>query len=250
MAVQTKPILVHCVNCVAAASDNTGTIVAGIGVAVAVIGVIIAIAAYKVATRSRDIAQDSLTAAQKSLNATQDTLNIARQEHAQSVVEHQEFLRQLQAHADFAVTAELLPDGGDTYILTATAAILRVQVGLQNTGDREAGETRVEVLVPGGLRNVEWTDSRGARLDRLSTSPGLSEERLPLPQGGEAPAQVLSMKLPRVPRNAPEQLWIMFQVESAPAEILLRIKARSDDLAEGNNPVVHEFPIHVHARGT
>jgi hypothetical protein len=116
--VQTKPILVHCVNCVAAASDNTGTIVAGIGVAVAVIGVIVAIAAYKVATKSQDIAQDSLRAAQASLTAAQDTLNIAREEHTRSVVEYQEFLRRLTAPADFALTAELLPDGGDTFILS------------------------------------------------------------------------------------------------------------------------------------
>jgi hypothetical protein len=198
------------VYCVATASDHTGTIVAGIGVGLAAIGVIVALIALVVSLRA---------------------LNIAREEHGLSVTEHKEFLRQITARADIVLTAGLLPDMGDTYVLQASAAIIRVQIGLQNVGDKAAGETTVEVLLPGGLTGLYWSDRGGTQ---LPTDSSPARERLPLPQGGEAAAQLLTRKIARVPRGAPEYLWMMFTVASAPAEIVVRIKARSDDLATEN----------------
>lgn len=224
MPTQTTPIAVRCVNCVAGGVDHTGTIVAGIGIGAAVIGVIVAVIALIVSARA---------------------LKIARQEHGLSAVEHKEFLRELNARADFVLTAGLLPDMGDTLVLEASAMIARVQIGLQNVGERDAGEATVEVLVPGGIRTLYWTDRVGNQLPGDS-SP--ADESLPLPQGGEAPAQMLTKKIPRVPRGAPENQWLMFTVESAPAEILLRIKARSDDLDKPHDPVAREFTIHVQRR--
>ncbi len=78
--------------------------------------------------------------------------------------EHAAFLRELRARARFTITARPLEADPDGVLRTdATRVFVRAEIGLANVGDKAAGPTTLNVLLPAGL-DARWCGPGGEEL--------------------------------------------------------------------------------------
>ncbi len=108
-------------------------------------------------------------------------------------------MRDLRARAKFKV--KLTTVGNDVRDgvrwTKAGRTAVRVSVGIKNEGDKAAGETLINALVPAHLENVRWAGPGGqATEEPKMTTP--TEEKLTGSDGTEYDAKFLSRTVPRV----------------------------------------------------
>jgi hypothetical protein len=109
------------------------TLVSGVGLGVAIV-------AATLAKKSADASGRSARASDRSARAAEEGLAMAREEHA-------EFLRGLRARARFTLTCRLINAQGEDLISTnATDFYANFEVGIENVGDRPAGQTTINLL--------------------------------------------------------------------------------------------------------
>jgi hypothetical protein len=183
-------VRVECINC-----GGTDW-VAIASFAVSLIGLVIAVVAAVLAKRAADSADASLVVAQ-------DALAIAHDESRRSSVEHAEFMRQLQARARFEVTLRAVgADENGVFEASATEMNVRVEIGITNyEGDKAAGATIINVLVPEPTKGFRWSGPRGEELHTVSNVTLLTGETLTDADGKTFTSEFLSRELPRVTRR-------------------------------------------------
>jgi hypothetical protein len=144
------------------------------------------------------------------------------------------------------LTARLINTHDDRVIdiTDVSGAYARLEIGLSNVGDRAAGPTTINVLIPGGVRDFRWASSSGELYGAAAT---MTAETL---GGDHRPSQWLSQEIPRVRLRTPELRWVQFQVERGGlADIPIRVKAQSDDLPEDDGEKVLNFTVEVRGAG-
>lgn len=203
---------VHCANC--ASSDSLGTV----SLAVAVIGVIVAAIALIVSMR---------------------VLKIMR-------VEHEEFVKQLTARAQFRIIARTLLNQATIQTHAGLPQVanrrVRVEIGLTNIGEKVARLTTVNVLVPRTIDNIRWTDSTGAPHGDPAAEIA---ETLPDRNGNAVPAARLTHTVEGLGR-ANIVRWVEFTAGTwCGPEILIRIEAESDDLSKDDPESFHDHWIEL-----
>lgn len=191
------------------------------------------------------LAGGALIYAKRAADAADASLTLTREEAQRSRLEHEEFLRQLRARARFEVT--LTAEGADENgVITSDATVIyvTVEVGLRNVGEKAAGPTFINLLVPRSITHF-----------RLMTAAGGEDpqQARPVPEtlaadGDEVAAQYLSMERERTPRRTSFVRRAFLQVpvpDAGESVVPLRVKVESDDLADDEPEVVREMLLRV-----
>lgn len=149
---------------------------------------------------------DGWDATDTSVAISAGALTIAAWALGMSFSEHREFLARLRARADFVGTVRF-PQAADTdgeivtLITEGNGGTIRIEVGLKNQGDRAAGLTVLNLIVPAWAREfLTWSGPLGQDLAERST-PAPTDERLSDPTGVSMDAVYLALELPRVARR-------------------------------------------------
>ena len=228
------PIRVECTNC---GSDEWITI-ASLGLAA--IGLILAAVAAVVAL--------------KAAKAADDTLIVAREEAQRSSTEHDEFMRQLQARARFDVTLTPQWPADENGLITedATETRVTIAIGISNArGDKAAGTTTINALVPRGIKQLRWSGPRGEENTTASSVTLETSETLTDADGKEFEADYLARQLPRVTRRTAYVVYFTFYVEiprRGERTVPVKVLVESDDLPDEEPDVVRELMIRVRLR--
>lgn len=158
----------------------------------AILGPILAIVGIYIAVRAWQAANENLVVAQDSLKVARDALEISK-------VEHEVFLANYNARADLHLTVTLMDSSDDNRTINATAAYLRWEIGLRNSGDRTATNVGVNFVLPILLRDPIWTNQVGAPLheQQLTGGPLTTDEMLGIPTG-ELPSHYMTKMIDRV----------------------------------------------------
>ena len=154
--------------------------------------------------------------------------------------EHREFLARLRARADFVGTVKFpqAADTGDevvTLVTEGNSGNIRIEVGLKNEGDRAAGFTVLNLVVPAWARHsVRWSGPLGEELGTRSP-PAETDEQLTDPAGETTGAVYLALELPRVARR-PHYVkfaWLQFDVQPGGERwVPVRFTAQADELPD------------------
>lgn len=189
--------------------------------AVALIGVIVAVVAAVHARRAA-------AAADESVSLAKDELTMARREH-------EVFLKELTARARFDLTLKSPQADDDGVIRTEGSGMWpRLEIGIANLGNKAAGPTTLNVLLPRHLEYARWCGPMGEDIPDVAP-PADTAEVLPDGQGGEVPAMYLTEVLPRVGRRDHPVRWVRFSVhvpDSGQMTIPLRVRASADELSD------------------
>jgi hypothetical protein len=210
--VAAKVLSVRCVNC----NTSTGDHLATIGIYVAVIGVLLAALALIVSGIA---------------------LTIARREHA-------EFMKQLNASAEFLLSVGLAYTGGprtDTvHVHGGGLTIARVEIGINNMGTKSARATTLTVIAPAPVQGFDWTNSQGEKEGDPAVI-STTHNRLP----GINLCVNLFKQIDLVKRRTPSVHWVQIKVDDRMPEIPIRVTAHSDDLPEDAPEASVDFILRV-----
>lgn len=169
-------------------------------------------------------------------------------------VQFREYLRELRARAKFMVTLSTVgPNVRDGVRWTdAAKTAVRVSVGIKNDGDKAAGETLINALVPAHLENVRWSGPGGQEAEEPTvTAP--TDEKLTGPDGTKYEAKFLSRTLPRIGTKPHHVVYFQFYAETRrPGDsvaIPVRVKVQADEIPDGLDEYVAEHAVRVERRG-
>jgi hypothetical protein len=159
-----------------------------------------------------------------------------------------QFLKELRARARFRLTLTPLDVDRDGVLRTAAeVGIVRVQLGIENYGDRAAGETVINVLVPEEAEELSWSGPEGEELEGEDVSFPTSE-RIRASDGMEYAGKYLAMVLPRIGTNPSHVLYFKFKI-SLPAEIRftvpLRVRVEADEIPADRDAYVADLNVLV-----
>jgi hypothetical protein len=204
---------VQSVECVkGCGGDSTIT---AIGLAVAFLSLAVAFAAWRISHRSLDIAN----------------------------TEHQEFMRQLNARADFELTlyvdSPALEDGSVLESEQPVAGI-RWEMGIHNSGDKAANDVGANFLIPADLDRdfFRWVTQSGESRndDPAKTGPMTTPEELLASDQSRHPAQYLIREVERQTRKGDRLLFAFAQAKMPPhgeeRKLPFKFKVWSDDLPD------------------
>jgi hypothetical protein len=209
---------------------------------------LIAIASLAIALASLIAAVVAAALALRAKKAADDTLAIARDEASRSKVEHAEFKRQQEARARFDVTVRALPPADDgVFTLQASETNVHIEIGISNQrGDKAAGPTTINVLVPKGTSRLRWSGPRG------EARPNVTQETLSTPEalvdadGKLSESEYVSRQLGRVTRRTAHLMHVTFPLP-LPAEgessVPIRVRVESDDLPDDQPEVVIDYMV-------
>ena len=213
---------VICENC--GGTDWTAVAIGVVGVVIGALALIYAARASKVATRTLKVNEE-----QHAMAKAQHDLE--RQQYEQDQVER-------SARASFKLSVDIVnaDAGTDGGMLTTEGnhAMVRLRIGIENVGDRVAGPTTVNVLLPaqyGGGSALRWCDEGGADIPDGPAPTTTSEQ---IGNGANTgPAVYLYCNVPTVSVRSPVILFMRFHVgplREHPIDVPVRIKAQADEL--------------------
>jgi hypothetical protein len=211
---------VECSNC----GGGVEVWVAIASLVIALASLIVSIFAAKEASRSANVADQSLT--------------LTRKEVAIASEQHDVFLRELRARARFELIVRTSPQPDDDDVIRSdgTGGTIIIEVILKNVGEREAGETVLNVIAPRFLGGVgfRWSGPQGEPKEDASP-PAPTPEELIDADGETYPAQYLAKVYPTVTRRNAYASFVALYVDF-PSEgqrrVPLRISAAADELPE------------------
>jgi hypothetical protein len=154
--------------------------------------------------------------------------------------EHKEFMNRLRARARFELSIAV-PGGKEVepgqWLLVTDGSVVyvRVQLGFKNIGERAAGPSLLNVVVPSGLSDFKWCGPGGEDVDTRS-HVAQTPERLTDGSRDGVPGQYLSMEVARVARRPHHLKFIRFAVrlEGLNAEVVVPVKftLQADELPD------------------
>jgi hypothetical protein len=187
--------------------------------------------------------------AKRSADATNQALTLARDEVDMARTEHNEFLRQLQARARLVVELSAKGANDDGVLrMGGTAGTVIVRVGLSNDGERAAGATVINVLVPRRTESFAWCGPNGEPLPDLP-SPEPIPETLTGPDGREVEAAYIAAELPRVGLKAHLVRFVKFYVtlpqDRSDVVVPIYARASADELPDDVDEVTHRLDVRI-----
>jgi hypothetical protein len=112
--------------------------------------------------------------------------------------EHDEFLRELRARANFTLRLRLTPEPDDDGVIRNDGSVIRVRIEilLKNDGEKVAGETVLNVIAPRGF-GLRWCGPRGEDMPGME-APAETPELLTDADGRTVAAEYLKRSFPKV----------------------------------------------------
>ncbi|MEK6276938.1 MAG: hypothetical protein AABM29_02860 [Actinomycetota bacterium] len=171
-----------------------------------------------------------------------------------TIARHRDERRERRARARFRVTLTPHPgraNWGGLILTEGNVMNVRVVVGIKNVGDRAAGATLVNVLVPDHLESVRWCGPNGEDHPDGpgSTAPASGWDVL---KDGERdyPAKYLSRTIPEVGIKPHYALYFTFHVNvpdpgQGEARVPVRAKVQADEIPEDVDEYVEELVVRV-----
>lgn len=165
-------------------------------------------------------------------------------------IQFRQFISGLRARAKFKVTLTTVGRGmkeGVRWTKAGRTAV-RVSVGIKNEGNKAAGETLINALVPAHLENVRWSGPGGqATEEPKATAP--TNEKLTGPDGTEYDAKFLSRTLPRVGTKPHHVVYFQFWAETKrPGDsvaVPIRVKVQADEIPDDIEEYVVDHIVRV-----
>lgn len=187
--------------------------------------------------------------AKRSADHTREAVGLARDEVQMGREEHNEFLRELRARARFRLSLRTWPEPDEDGVIRqdATAVGVRVEIGLNNDGDRVASETVLNVVAPRRLADFRWSLANGGLVSAARPSADTPEE-LTDDDGRAWPGQYLDKTIPRVSRRSHYADWVLVSVEvprDGVRSVPLRVTAQADELPDDIDEEVANLMIRV-----
>jgi hypothetical protein len=174
-----------------------------------------------------------------------------REQQAAFMAEHNEYMKQLRARAHFKITLTVINasrprDDDPLGIMSAVGLTMwsRFEIGVANSGERTAGPTVVNVLVPANLSEFFWSDATGRKLVDAD-APVATSEPLRI-DDRDFGAQWISVELPRVSTRTPRLVWFTCSIASNVNQMPIRIKVEADELPEDGSEVVVDAVFRVY----
>ena len=168
--------------------------------------------------------------------------------------EHQAFLQEMRATADFDLTVELDDVVGNVIETTADQFALVWRLGIKNSGEKAANDVGVNFLIPQGIPGFAW---RTARTDAHTVGAAreieLTPEILTASDGAESQAQYLATKIDRIDLRTHHVLRAEATMRPAGAETIISVKFKvwADELPDEVEArwVTHEVVVRKVPRG-
>ena len=199
--------------------------IAGGGVLLATIGVVFAGLAWRSAQRNLAIAQ----------------------------TEHKEFMRQINARADFDLKVEIAnletAEDGGLDLPPNTDHLVRFRLGVTNSGNKAAERTGFNFLFPARFRTAEWTDNQGRKSTEASSVAEVADptDTLPrLPHGEEI--HYLQRTVPEIRRKGHFITYVNLYLPAnafPEGAFSVRFKAWADELPDGVEERIEELTVPV-----
>ncbi len=170
---------------------------------------------------------------------------------------HQARKQDRDARARFEVTIRTVDaDEHGIRWTNADKQMTRIGVGIKNVGEKAAGPTLINVIVPASLEFARWSGPGGEEMpEGEMTAP--TDELLPDAHGGETVAsKFLSMTLDHVGLRPHYEKFVQFPVDLPPREsglkqttVPVRVKVQADELPADVDEHVVDCTVHVVRRG-
>jgi hypothetical protein len=169
--------------------------------------------------------------------------------------QHRQSQGERSARAEFEVTVRTIDADEDGVRWTepnTSTQITRIAIGVKNRGDRAAGETLVNVLVPESLEYARWSGPNGEELPD-GKQPAPTPERLS-DRNGEptVPSKSLSATWDRIGLRPNYEKYVTIPVELPPIEsglrvatVPIRVKVEADELPEDVPEYVTDYTVRV-----
>jgi hypothetical protein len=170
---------------------------------------------------------------------------------------HRERTRERKARARFNVTVRTVDaDENGIRWTDADTQHTRIGLGVKNIGDRAAGETLVNVVVPRSLPFARWAGPSGEEMPDGKVTVD-TPELLPDAEGNETiPSKFLASTFDRVGRRPHYEKFVQFPVELPPRDSGLRqttvpgrVRVQADELPDDVGEYVVNYTVHVVRRG-
>lgn len=166
---------------------------------------------------------------------------------------HRHRTRQHQARARFDVKIRTVDADEEGIRWTdADTQITRIAIGVKNTGEKAAGETLVNVVVPRSLDYVRWSGPSGEEIpDGKQTAD--TAELLPDATGNPAiPSKYLASTWPRVGLRPHYEKYVTFPVELPArksglrqATVPVRVRVQADELPDDLDEYALDYTVRV-----
>jgi len=127
-------------------------------------------------------------------------------QHEMSSDQYAAFLEERNARAVLRVTLKAVDHsaaGGTDLITTAKRGVItrRVEIGIENVGDKAARDVTVNLLAPQSLESLRWSDQQGGEVPGKS-APLKTAEELIWDDGRKEPARFLADRIDVVTRSS------------------------------------------------
>jgi len=170
---------------------------------------------------------------------------------------HQARKRDRDARARFAVTIRTV-DADEHGIRWTDAAKqnTRIGIGIKNVGEKAAGPTLINVVVPASLEYARWSGPGGEETP-AGQMAAPTDELLPDAHGRETvSSKFLSMTLGHVGLRPHYEKFLQFPVDLPPREsglkqttVPVRVKVQADELPDDVDEHAVDYTVHVVRRG-
>jgi hypothetical protein len=151
-------------------------------------------------------------------------------------VQFREFLRKARARARFEVSLRTVNSDHDGVLRTnANRCAARVEIEIKNAGDRAAGETIVNVLVPREQDLIRWCGPNGEELEEDFGGTASRSDILVGTDGRRVQSKCIQRKLERVGIKPTRLLHFQFNVEvpsAGQAAIPIRVRVAADEMPD------------------
>jgi hypothetical protein len=154
--------------------------------------------------------------------------------------QHEAFVRQITSRARLRVSLTVDPEPDDDGVIRGDGGTIwvRVHIGIKNEGEKAAGPTALNVLIPAGIRYFAWSGPNGDEIPESTRQPQDVPESLP----GWERSQYLDLELPRVSLRPHYQKTVRFSTPELPdggeLSIPVRAKVQADELPDEIDEVV------------
>jgi hypothetical protein len=163
-------------------------------------------------------------------------------------VQFREFIQRSKARARFVVKLRAPRAEPDGVLRTpGTAYAARVEIGIKNDGEKGAGETLINAVMPRHVDRVRWCGPNGEELD-LSDMVSETDEVLHSSDGQEFEGQYLARKVDGIGRRPHHVVFFQFYVnvpDDGMVLVPIRVRVQAEELPEDIEEYVVDYEVRV-----